>query len=348
MEFSKCIYALVGVWLPLAAIFVVFACAFLINRYLVKKQYHLGTIMFLWIMVLVFLLYGLAIFSQGLKYPISAVVPQNVMQYITVGNVEQVESAPCPPAYFNPVSKQFGPAKFVTVDGIRFYLPYGDVQIGQAVELRWATEECVVYAYRVLPPEEQFVNSTYPVNPPVQSNSNVQIGSTIATVSAVLFALAVALQHPLGKVMAPRFIQKDQKFRDRIVPNRFGLLYACVKLLPMCGIFGGLALRGFGGAIIVFLVGIFFIGRLVLKKQTTTVSLEERMLVVKDWKTVYRIDMDSVKTIEFVESRLPYNRCLMLTLKNGMIFRFEQENFWGLENMYAKLSHPFKQNPNYL
>ena len=139
--------------------------------------------------------------------------------------------------------------------------------------------------------------------------------------------------------MEPHFTRKDRNVRDIVRPNRFGLLYAGVLLILMCGILGGLTLHGFRSAIIVFLVGAVIIGRLVIKKQTTTVFLEGNLLVVKDCETVYRIEKDSVKTIGFVASRLPYNRCLILTMKNGMIFRFEQENFYGLESMYVKLSN---------
>lgn len=286
-----------------------------------------------------FLMYGMSFCVQGLKYPISAVLHQNAMQYITVGNVEQVQSAPSLPIYFDPELKQFGPAKFVTVDGVPYYLPYGDIQIGQSVELRWATEEHVVYACRVLAPDEPIHNGTYPVSQPIQPYTNVEIGSVIAIVFALLFGLAAVSQYPLGKIMAPRFAKKDKEFREGIVPNRFGLLHVGLQLLLTCGIVSGLALRGFRGAMFIFLLGLVFIGGMVLKKQTTTVSLDGDTLVIMDCNIVHRFERNSVKKVEFVASRLPYNRCLMLTLKNGTTFSFEQENFYGLESMYAELSN---------
>lgn len=140
--------------------------------------------------------------------------------------------------------------------------------------------------------------------------------------------------------MAPYFVKKDREVTDMVRPNRFGLLYVCVPIVLVFGIVGGLVLRGFAGAMIIFLIGTVLIGRQVLKKQTTTVFLEGDLLIVKDWETSYQIERDSVETIRFLASRLPHNRCLTLTLKNGMVFRFEQENFYGLENIYAKMSNP--------
>lgn len=348
MEFSKSDYGFVGIFLPVATFLVIIMGAFFVSKYLASKKYHWRTIIFAWVIVLVLLLHGLSTYSYGFTYPISAALQTDAVQYITVGSVEQVQSAPCPPIYFNPISGKFSPAKFISVDGVRFYMPYCDIEIGQTVELRWATGEHVVYAYRILSDEEIYESCTYPIAPPNpshQHNSSTQVGLTLAIVSAILLALAVALQYPLGKAMSPYFAKKDRDVRDIIHPNRFGLLYVCTQLFLMCGILGGLALRGFGGVIIVFLIGAVFIGRLVLKKQTTTAFLEGDLLIVKDWETEYRIERDSVKTIEFVASRLPYNRCLMLTLENGMVFRFEQENFYGLESMYAKLSNLPKQKP---
>lgn len=341
MEFSKSDYGFVGIFLPVVVFLVIIAGTFFISRYFSSKKYHWRTIIFIWVIVLALLLYGLFTYSYGFTFPVSAALQTDTVQYITVGSVEQVQSAPYPPIYFNPISKKFGPASFITVDGVCFYLPYCDIEIGQTVELRWATGEHVVYSYRILPDEEIHESCTYPIAPPNfshQHNSNTQLGLTLAIASTILLALAVALQYPLGKVMSPYFAKKDREIRDIIHPNRFGLLYVCTQLFLMCGILGGLALQGFGEAIIVLLIGAAFIGRLVLKKQTTTAFLAEDLLVVKDWENECRIERESIKTIKFVASRLPYNRCLILILENGMIFRFEQENFYGLESMHTKLS----------
>lgn len=338
MEFSKFDYALVGIWLPLATTFSVFTVAFLLSRYLAVKKYNWGVIMLLWGMVLIFLLRGLAISAQGLKYPIRAALQQNATQYITVGNVESVQHAPSPPVFFNPDSKQFVPAKFLTVDGMQFYLPIGDVQVGQTIELRWATDNFVVYAYRLLSPEEQFESGTYPIKLPVQTYSNINVGSIITTVSAILFALVIVLQYPLGKVMVPRFVQKDREFQDIIVPNRFGLLYVGIPLLLLCGILGGLAFSGFYATIVVLLIGTVFVGRAMVKKQSTTVTLDKQQLVIRAFRETMCIETDSIEAVEFVASRLPHNRCLVLRLKNGIALRFEQEHFYGLEYMYRKLS----------
>lgn len=349
MNFPKSAYGFAGIFMPVAIFFVIIGATFFLSRYLISKKHHWLTIISVWVIVLVLLLHGLFTYSNGLTYPISGALQNDAVQYITVGRVEQVQPAPCPPIYFNPISKKFSPAKFITVDDVQFYLPYCDIEVGQAVELRWATEKYVVYSYRILSDIESHQSCTYPITsstPSQQHISHEYVGLILAIVSTSLFVLLVVLQYPLGKEIAPYFAQRDREVNDKVRPNRFGLLYACVQFIPMCGILGGIALRGFWGAIIVLLVGTVFIGRLVLKKQTTTLSLEGDFLVVKDYETKYHIEKNLVKSIGFVASRLPHNRCLMITLENGMIFRLEQEYFYGLESMYARLSVLPNQKPS--
>ena len=178
----------------------------------------------------------------------------------------------------------------------------------------------------------------YPIKLPVQTYSNINVGSILTTVSAILFALVIVLQYPLGKVMVPRFVQKDREFQDIIVPNRFGLLYVGIPLLLLCGILGGLAFSGFYATIVVLLIGTVFVGRAMVKKQSTTVTLDKQQLVIRAFRETMCIETDSIEAVEFVTSRLPHNRCLVLRLKNGTALRFEQEHFYGLEYMYRKLS----------
>lgn len=343
MEFSRFDYALPGIWLPVAIFAAIIVGAFLTSRYLAAKKYHGRTVLFLWLLVLMLLLRGLVTYAQGFTYPISAALQTDTTQYITVGCVEQVGPAPCPPIYFDPIGSKFGAAKLVTVDGVQFYLPYCDIEIGQTVQLRWANEEHVVYAYQILPDGGE--SKTYSIEMPApQQNPLARIGQTLALVSAGLLLLQVVLQYSLGKKMTPYFAERDRKTADRIIPNRFGLLYVCALLLPMAGILGGLALKGFTGALLILLAGTVLLGRLALIKQTTMVSLEENTLVVKHFGSVRRIGIESVAQTGFVASRLPGNRCLQVTLKNGTVLRFEQENFYGLESMHKKLRRLVAQN----
>lgn len=349
MEFSRSVFFLAGIFFPAVIYFGIIAGAFFLSRYLVRKKYRLRTVICLWVIVLILLLHGLFTCSQGLSYPISAALQTNAMQHITIGCVERVQLASYPPIYFDPISKRLSPAKFLTINGQQFYFPYCDVEIGQTVELRWATNERVVYAYNILQNGNGSNHSTYPIELPGSSQqyyAYADLGQILVVVFASLFIVGVVVQYPVGKMLSVRFMKKDQEVVNSIIPNRFGLIYMCIQFFLILGILGGLALKGFTGAGFILLVSAIPITGLIVKKQTTTVRIEEGLLVVKSFGATHRIQKESLVTASFVASSLPHNRCLMITLRNGMVFRFEQENYYGLENMYKKIQEALNQKPS--
>lgn len=349
MEFSRFDYGFTGIILPVAIFFVIIVGAVFFSRYLAVKKYSWRAIIFMWVIVLALLLHGLLIYSQGFSYPISAVLQTDTMQYITVGGVEQVRSAPYPPIYFDPITNALSPAKLLTVSGMQFYLPYCDVEVGQTVELLWATKEHVVYAYHILPDGGSSGNCTYPIASPNSShqhNAYTYVGQILALSSVSLFVLIVLLQYPIGRKLAIYFAKKDREIANKIIPNRFGLLYVCCLIFPLLGTLSGMALKGFTGASIILLAGATMIAVQVFRKQTTTAFIEGDLLVIKEFKSMRRLEKDSIASARFVASRLPYNRCLMIKLKNGMFFRFEQENFYGLDSMHMMLCELLKENPS--
>lgn len=347
MEFSNTEYIFAGIFVPVAVFIAIMACASALTRYLAAKKYSIYAIIILWVIIVVFLLNGLFSLSQGFQYPVSAALQPDASQFITIGCVEQVEIAPSPPIYFDSLSKRFSAAKFLTIDGKQYYLPYCDVKVGQTVELRWSTDERVVFAYSILPNGNNSDNITYPMPSPNTTqprNAHEKLGQIIVVVCAGLFLAGVVLQYVTGKKLAAFFENKDQEIETAIITNRIGLLYSCVQYLLVLGILGGLVLKGFAGAGIILLIGAAVIASLIIKKYTTTAIMEEDLFVVKSLGSSHRIELGDITDVRFVASGLPHNRCLMITLKNKMVFRFEQEHYYGLGNMYKQLCSVLDQN----
>lgn len=312
----------------------------ILARFLTTKKCHISLIACLWIIVLVILLSGLFTYSEGFEYPLSALLQKNSTQYITVGVIENIKCASSPPIYYDSNENTWDAAQIITVDGRDFYLLRCDAEVNQVVELRWGTDKSVVYEYTTLPLEGNYKSSTYPVKPTVSDalqNENADVGQKMAIVSACVFALCVLMQYLFGKKVSSYFVEADKNVKGRIIPNRAGIFLVCLMYLPLCGIIIGLLLKGFRGVLIVILSGTICILVLMAKKQSTTVSLDGNALVIKELGKVRHIPMEAIAAAYFDASRVPFNRCLTIRLKNGVKLRFEQENFYGLDDMYERI-----------
>lgn len=345
MKFSDIEYAS-SLLLPVLIFIGVIVCTGILARFLTVKKCSFGLIACVWIIVLVILLSGLFTYSERFEYPLSALLQKNTTQYITVGVIEKIESASSPPIYYDPNENTWNTAKIITVDEREFYLLRCDAEVNQVVELRWGTDKYVVYEYGTLHDDGNYESSTYPIKSDsvaTPQNENADTGQKIAIVSACIFVLCVLMQYPFGKKISSYFVEKDKNVEGKIIPNRAGMFYVCFMYLPLCGIIIGLLLKGFGGALIVLLAGTVCIFVLMMKKQSTTVSLDCDSLMIKELGTVRRIPIDVIVAARFDASRIPYNRCLTIILKNGVKLRFEQENFYGLGDMHKRICNCLKR-----
>lgn len=339
MNFSNLEYAS-SLLFPLLIFAGIIVFTGILARLLTAKKCNFSLIACLWIIVLVILLSGLFTYSERFEYPLSALLQKNSTQYITVGVIENIERASSPPIYYDPNENTWDTAKIITVDGRDFYLLRCDAGVNQVVELRWGTDKSVVYEYTTLPPEGNYESSTCPVKPTVPDvpqNENSDVGQKMAIVSACVFVLCVLMQYLFGKKISSYFVEEDKNVEGKIIPNRAGIIHVCLLYLPLCGIIIGLFLKGFRGALIVLLSGTICILVLLAKKQSTTVSLDGNSLVIRELGKVRIFPIESIADVYFDASRIPFNRCLTISLKNRVKLRFGQEDFYGLDDMYKKI-----------
>lgn len=345
MIFSNMDYAIPGVIIPFLILLLLFILAFSISRFLGKHGNSVSVIA-VPIFVFAFLFFsGMVKFHSGFTYPIMATFQPNAARSITVGKIDAISSAPPLPLYYNRITGALEPAQLLTMNDEQYYVACSSIEEGQWVELTWATQERVVFQWKILQPDEKPAG-TYPITPPnVDFNHTdwVTAGKIICLISGISFLLFVLLQYPVGFYISDYLIKMDRKQTDTIVPNRLGIAHACMSLCPILGILVGWRLTGFRGALLIALLGAIMIIRIVVLKQLTTMRYCGDHLLYKELRTERKLNIEDIASIDWRRSSIPHNRCLEILFTNGFVLRFEQESFWGLQDMYNRLNKRMKQ-----
>lgn len=337
MTFSSFDYALPGIVLPTLMFFGLLVSAFCVSRYFGRRKYSIGVAVSPFFIVAFLSILGIATFSQAFYYPLSALLQPNAVQFVTVGRIDAIEPAPHPPRYYNPINRSIASPQFLTIDNEQYYLPYCELEVGQTIELLWVTDAHVAYSYSIVSDCLDDKSYTYPVYPTElkhQESTYDDIGQTIASICSGMFLFFVLIQYPLGQKLSVYFTKRDREIVNRMIPNRFGLLYIFCLFCPLAGIAIGLSMRGFTGALFILVMVSFVIIRLAIKKQTTTVTIDNNSLIIKTIGSLRRIEKGDIVAVDYGKSHMPYNRCLIITLRNGLSLQYEQEHFLGLESMY--------------
>lgn len=342
MHFTVWDYALPGVIIPLVAMFILLIIVTAIGRKIANKKPGSFSYLIPLLLWLVFTLGGLIISREGLKYPISALLQANAPAQVTKGQITDIYNASSPPLYYIRSDQSLQPATMVVVDNVAYYVLHTDAEESEWVRLVWATEERIVYSLETFTSEDieaGLPDLELPNNNTAERGNakTVVIGTAIQYISMFLFACTIALQYPIGKRMATIFKSKDVRFDGKVVPNRYGLIYYLITVCPIFGILIGFGLTGFHGIWIIALMGgtVFFV--ILLKKQTTTLELQQDVLIYKKIGSVQRISVNDVCSVQWNQSSVPYNRRLIINLKTGISIDLEQENYWGLENLCRRL-----------
>jgi len=344
MLFTVWDYAFLGIIIPLIAVLVLLIIVTAIGRKIANKNPGSFTYLIPILLWLAFTICGLVAFGEGLKYPASVLFRAKAPLQVTTGRIIDIYDAPSPPIYYNKSSHSLQSAKIVVVGNKAYYVLHTDAEVGEQVRLVWATEERVVYSLEVFTQEEaeaglpdlQLPNK----NDTEQGKSKTKvIGTVIQYISLFLFVCMIALQHPIGKKLAAVFQSKDERFVGKVVPNRYGLFYYLMAACPIFGVLVGFGLTGFRGIWFVTLIGgiAFFV--ILLLKQTTTLELQQDVLIYKKIGATQRICIKDIASVRWGRSSIPYNRRLIIKLKSGVLIDLEQEHYWGLENMYWKLGN---------
>lgn len=316
-----------------------------VSRCLSKHKHSIPVILAPLFLFAVLFFSGMFKFHSGFTYPIIATFQPNAARSITIGKIDAISPALPLPLYDNPITGALEPAQLLTVNEEQYYVAYSSMEEGQWVELTWATQERVVYQWKILQPGEKPAG-TYPITTPnvdADHTDWVSAGKIVCWISGIAFLLFVLLQYPVGLYISNYLVEMDRKQTNLIVPNRWWIAHACMGLCPVLGIFVGLRLTGFRGVLLIALLGSIMIIRTVVLKQSTTVRLCGDHLLYKELRTERKLNVEDIASVDWIGSSIPHNRCLKILFTNGFVLRFEQESFWGLQDMYNRLNERLKQ-----
>lgn len=345
MEFTRWDIVLPGIFLPFLILLCLSVLVLSLISFLGKRHPFYVAILpgALWVVVLIS---GLACYSEGFTYPTSILLHQNALQYETIGEITDICVAPAPPLYYSSTSKTFTAGKLVTVNEEEFYIIDGNLDVGQYVSLIWTTDEHVVLAWHQLSHKEAlpFLGTTRKITETMSVNSIAvsTIGKVIVCVGIATFFLVIIFLYFGGRRLSNFFIMRDTQYSDGVTPNRYGLLIYLSIFLPLVMILLGLGLTGSRVGIFMSALVSIEVGCALLSKQTTTLFLSNDQLYYKKLGHQYIYSMDSISFIQWKQSRIPHNRCLVITFTNKLYISLEQENYYGLSAIYSKLSRNVK------
>lgn len=340
MNFSIYSYAFAGLIMPGLFVFFLFTVAFLFSKHLAKKKYSAAVVVSPLGCALAIFMFLLFCLSYGYRYPLSAVFQYNCDRYITTGYVDSITNAPALPVYYDNTSHAWSSGELLTINGERYYIPFGTVKVGDAIELLWGTDERVVYEYSVKVSfgKDEIGTRLVSNNTANQSDTEAEkTGQRISTISFVVLIIFVLLLFTTQNKLSDYLVKKDKETIQKIIPNKVGL-YIFGFFLLLLGVTIGLALTGFEEALLIF--SIVFCGWIVssIKKLHTELIIKKNSVVVKKCKLEKVFCREDILNVSFIASRLPYNRCLVITFQNKQQIVLDQISFWGLSNAYQELS----------
>ena len=340
MIFSCENYAIFGVYIPLIVVTLSMLIAIFFTRYLVKKGCRAKTacvpILF-WGICMIVLLVRIGVWFAP---PLNLVLEPNERQQRTTGSIEKIAVASPVPVYYSYDSNSFRPAIWITVNGDDYYLPYCNLDVGMQVELIWSTDMHIVSQLNTGICAEVDISISEQIPIPLEETTDPVIKSAGIHLARISFAVAAVIgfsQYLWGNRVALWLQEKDRTHKGGIVPSRIGILHFCVAYMPFFGILAGLTLSGFRGALLILIIGGAVFIWILVTKQTTKLTLSGNKVIYQTLCRKLIFETSDFQGIKWIQSGIRGNRCLRLVLQNAAVFDFEQENFWGLDDVYQKL-----------
>lgn len=153
-----------------------------------------------------------------------------------------------------------------------------------------------------------------------------------------IFVLFVILQYPIGKSVAFFLEKKDKSVYGAILPHKFGTMYRCCFLMPLLGMVVGLTIHGDSAMWFAVIISLIMFAVLMFLKNTTVLTIDNGYIIIKELKHIQKIPLHDIDSVGFGISRIPYNRSLVITLRNGVRLTYEQENYYGLSWFYQRFN----------
>lgn len=340
MKFSIYTYFFTGIAVPLLFFFAFIALMVAAIKFINKKRTTLIGMFAPLMCAIAICLAAIFCLSDGYQYPLSAVFMYNGDRYITAGYIESITDAPAPPTYYNSGSKKWETGKFLTVSGEKYYMPFGNVEVGNGIEL-YCNEGRVVYKYCLKDSLTEDEIGTRPVLTEDVTTSKQQsekVWQKVAVISFLTLIIQVFLLYDKGSALLAYLIKKDKKTTQKIIPNKTGICIFGVMLIPLLGVTVGMVASGFKGVVLIVVPFLCVSAALAIKDLNTSLFINESSITIKVFNSIKTVSREEIVSVKLGPSRFPNNRGLVITLKNGKKLFFDQLGFWGLDNAYLILS----------
>lgn len=335
MYYSVMDYAKTGVLFPLFALIAVFILVIIIAKIFAKRKFSTFVVISPILVFGLLFFAGMALFADGFRFPIIAFFQSNSPVQTTAGQVTNVQEAPAIPVYYDRETHRFLPAMLITVNDDDYYVLHSNIEKGQWVSLTWITDERVVLSWAE---SEQAVAEQPPAEDSIRQNQNSSVAQAMMYVFGIMFLILLGLQYLFGQRISEYLQKQDRQCSNGVIPSRFGILYFLIVYLPVFGFLIGWGANGFHGAFLIAILSLVFFLRIMILKQTTFLSFGGGKLVFREFKTTRVFPIDEIINVSWGTSKIPHNRSLIIQLPSGCSIVLEQENYWGLEDMYHKLN----------
>ena len=331
-------YIFPGVIVPVILLFLFFIPVIFLSKLLAKKKSSTAATFVPFIIGLAIFYGFLATAAKGLQPPLTLLFQSNAPVQVTSGTITEIRKGEPLPVYFDPDTKTFHPAVWLTVNDEAYYLPYCQFEKGMQVKIVWATEAHIVYKLEDTSNNRKTSLQTVADTPLRHQDARDQkSGILCARICFFTSVGAVFLRYLLGKRIANLLQQRDKYYTNGIIPNRTGILHFSITFLPFLGMLVGLQLAGYHSAMMIAAIAVLALVGILLVKQTTTMVFLEGKLIYRNFLHTRSYDLSEIAEIKWRQSRIPGNRCLVIVLRNSRLLCFEQENFWGLQDAFMQI-----------
>jgi len=371
MTYDNGVFALYGLIIPFAIIALLIIVLALFCRTAAKKLHELSAergygktkvglinISLILSFFALFMLMLLALFELGIKdveYPASVMSRRERPTMITTGQISEIQPGPDFPSYYDSEKGGFYPALFCTVNGEKFYVISGDFELGQWVEFTWTTELRTVEAWRSLSQAEAEASVAGTLSLPAEEPSpesmpHYTVYLWVHRISFGLFLILVFAQYPLGRLLSRSFEKRDAKYKNGLRPQYAGVLVAVTPFVLIGGILVGQSSKS-GLFVLVLALALlaWFIHmgrRSSLRFDGNSVMYTERPgkemiyrasdIACVTWDDGFRLN--GLKGRMAPKRRILSMRSLVIRLHTGKELAFDQMFYWGLGDMYQRLS----------
>lgn len=164
----------------------------------------------------------------------------------------------------------------------------------------------------------------------------------------ILFALSVVMilgRYALGYKASAWLKIKDFAQSNQIIPHKIGIVSRGIIFSPamISVVLTGIREDALLPILIILGIFILFISFHSGKMLATTARLEADVFVVAEKKTVNRIPVSDIISVSWENTDMPFCVMLVICVQGNKRFSFRQDDFWGLNNMYAKLTAALEQ-----